>query len=378
MMVVDSEGWRSKMGVGGRSACSMLVMLGGALAGCQRSRPPPGELPLPAASDAAVGVVVTDAALAVAVADASPADATPSPALPSNVRVTVRDGAKEAELRYGVAHVAGGAMVVSLVAVPVSCAVWPTPPTPYLSFTVPRGPGDRYFAGATIGLETFTHLDASDSRLIGPEATRFTLDAGTSKTTMKGSLVVTTSTTNAGGTFVVAVCPVPVDPPADHQPVLPAAASPGPLMARYADTTVKVASASLHVARDDAQGRYADELFVSFVTPPALGGEVLESDVKLEMIVTLTGARGEQQRPLMTKPQPVWFRLTGRGNWGDYKGRGLPRPAWTGEGAGWIRFASVGFTPGDRFAAELVADGNGLIVPGTTTIDGNVRGVVIE
>jgi hypothetical protein len=140
---------------------------------------------------------------------------------------------------------------------------------------------------------------------------------------------------------------------------------------------VTVASASLRVRRDAAGRRYAGELFVRFTTPAKLGEMVLESDVQLEMTVTLQGARGDGQRAMMATPQPVWFTLSGQGNWRGYQGKGLPRSAWSDEGHGWIRFARIGLQPGDPFVAELVADG-GAGVLAATAITGTVRGVVIE
>lgn len=336
------------------------------LAACRRAPPPPGQVEVVAPP--------FDAGAPPPVGPPPPSAGSTSG---SPVHVAVRSGARSADLVHAIAHVHAGAIVVSLTGAPVSCAVWPTPPTPYLSFTIPRGPGDRYFAGSTVGLEAFVRFGDSDGDLLGPEATAFTIDAITSRRSVKGSLAISATPSSASGTFEVEVCPessLPDEPDEARRRPLAVSAAPGPLTTTYAGTAVTVASASLRLAGEDAGGRYADELFITFKTPPTLGSEPLERDVELEMVVSLKGARGEKQRAIMEKPQPVQFRLTGRGNWGHYRGRGLPAPAWTGSGPGWIRFSTVGFAPGAPFVAELVAEGTGRTPLGVTSVTGTVRG----
>ena len=245
-----------------------------------------------------------------------------------------------------------GRLDVVLSAAPFLCDAGFSPPEPYASFTVPPGPGGAHYEGQPVGVEGFLNLGDGGSELVAPHLGEATLerDGGGSA---RGTFRFGRAGVGAAGRFEAPVCDL--QEAGERPPVLPRAAPEGALVLDVAGTQVTVKSARAWLEGAGAE-LHLGALHVVFVNPRKLHDVELEPSVTLELEVKLAGASGASQRALLATPQPVWGNLGGRGNWGGFKGRGLPRPAWSGEGHGWVRFTKVGFTPGSTVEGELVLD----------------------
>lgn len=297
--------------------------------------------------------------------DASTSDVTGDRVLTGVADVTMRVGTDEARLRHASIVRTPDGLDVLVTAVPVPCRAGPSPPVPYVSFSIGRGPGGRYYSGGTIGAEIFVQFGDDDrGRLVPPHLATVTIAeataSGAGPVRVGGKLLAGVSDTsadgapsaNAAGTFSATVCDSVEDADDSRRQDLPLVAPRKALTITYREKRI----AATHVIASLVEDPHAhlESLVVTFANPPVLDGHPLESSAALTMSVALLGASGRSQRTLLASPQPVSISLGGVGNWGNYKGRGLPRPAWSGKGTGWLRITRAELREGGQIAGELV------------------------
>ncbi|MBX7099637.1 MAG: hypothetical protein K1X89_18110 [Myxococcaceae bacterium] len=256
---------------------------------------------------------------------------------------------------YARAALERGRIDVVVSAAPFACDSGFSPPEPYASVTLYPGPDRGHFEGQRVGVEGFINLGDAGSELVGAHLGEARLERE-SGGQVRGAFHFGRRGTEAGGTFDAVVCDL--REAEEPEVVLPRKAPAGPLVFEYLGTSVQARS-TLAVLEGSGADARLESLQVTFVTPPKLGSQALEPSVMLELEVKLAGASGAGQLPLLATPQPVWGRLGGRGNWGTTRGRGLPRPAWNGEGPGWVRFTKVSLADGATLEGDLVLEFGG-------------------
>lgn len=340
----------------GRSGIWFVVVPMAACAaacGSPCSAPPVPVSTTPSRADAASSdAAATDAAVVLAPAP----DATAS-AGTGTADAGARVGAASA--RFGFARVSNDDgdddVDIVLTARPFSCDAGPSPAEPYLSLAFPRGPGGTYFGGAMIGVEGFVLVGDAGSELIPPYLA--TASLVWNGPYADGQLRFESPTVSASGRFHATLCPMATDDGGleEAPPTLDADAPQTPFTMIYAGTTVRLASATAMV---DGEGKeqHLGPITFTFTRPPSLGPVALGSSVVLQMTVDPAGATGIEQKELVTTKQPVVARLGGKGDLSHARGRGLPPPAWAGNGAGWMRLSRVSYTEGAAIEGELVVD----------------------
>ncbi|MBX3192931.1 MAG: hypothetical protein KF819_38455 [Labilithrix sp.] len=276
--------------------------------------------------------------------------------------VSIALGADAAHLRHAAIFADDEGLEVVLTTTPVGCPGPMEPPVPYLSFPIPPGPGGSWYAGSTIGTETFLHFGDEREALFAGHLATLTLaaDAGA---TIRGSIALDIPDAGrpakASGTFASSICRMPRDDDAGAS-ALPLRAPSEPFAVRYGKQSLQVTSAIANVESGD-DPPFVREIIFSFARPELLDNEPVPPSARFDMTVTLRGAAARDQRALLLTPQPIRVTLGARGDRSRPKDRGLGSGPWSGSGPGWIRIDRADMRSGGRVEGEIAFRVDGVV-----------------